>query len=105
MSEVYIRSQDKEKLLMLGSNGILRYCRGVNGNGEHGHGIGFETESEIYALGEYESKARCLEILDEIQTTCGSYARIGGGAALLRGGLDVQPSLFVIPRVYEMPKK
>lgn len=105
MSEVYIRSQNKEKMLMLGSNGILRYRREVKGNGEYNHGICFETESEIYDLGKYESRARCLEILDEIQNTCGSYAMINGGAALIQGGLDVQPAAFVIPRVYEMPKK
>ena len=103
MSEVYIRSQNKEKLLMLGSNGMLRYYKEIGSNDNHT--ICFETESEVCDLGKYESRARCLEILDEIQDACGSYARLDGGAALIRGGLNVQPSVFVIPRVYEMPEK
>ncbi len=100
MSEVYIRSQNKEELLMLGSNGILRYI-GSNDN----HEICFETESEIYNIGKYESRARCLKVLDEIQYKCGMYLKLEGGAALLRGGMDVQPEIFNIPRVYEMPEK
>lgn len=105
MSEVYIRSQNKEVFLTLGSGGVLKYQKKMGSNKEYNHMVCFETESEMYDLGKYESRARCLEILDEIQSTCGSYARIDGGVALLRGGLDVQPSVFTIPRVYEMPKK
>lgn len=105
MSEVYIRSQNKEKLLMLGSDGILRYYKKMGSNGEYNHGICFETESTMHELGKYESRARCLEILDEIQSKCGMYLQLDGGPALIRGGLDVQPDVFNIPKVYEMPKK
>ena len=52
MSEVYIRSQNKEKLLMLGSNGILRYYKEIGSNDNHM--ICFETESEMYDLGKYK---------------------------------------------------
>ncbi len=103
MSEVYIRSQNKEKLLMLGSNGILRYYKEIGSNDNHT--ICFETESEMYDLGKYASRARCLKVLDEIQCKCGMYLKIEGGAALIRGGMDVQPAIFNIPRVYEMPEK
>ena len=64
MSEVYIRSQNKEKLYRLGGN---------------------------YACVEY-----------------GEYEDIKkkrGGAAVIRGGMDVQPFAAVIPRLYEMPEK
>ena len=48
MSEVYIRSQNKEKLLMLGSNGILRYYKEIGSNDNHM--ICFEFQS----TGSYE---------------------------------------------------
>lgn len=81
MSEVYIRSQNKEKLYRLGGNyACVEY-------------------------GEYATKERCLEVLDEIQKACVSYLFTAGGAAVIRGGMDVQPFAAVIPRLYEMPEK
>lgn len=56
-------------------------------------------------MAEYESKERCLEVLDEIQAVCGRYLKWNGGAALVRGGMDIQPGAVEIPRVYEMPEK
>lgn len=35
----------------------------------------------------------------------GSYLFTAGGAAIVRGGMDVQPFAAVIPRLYEMPEK
>lgn len=54
---------------------------------------------------EYATKERCLEVLDEIQKACVSYLFTAGGAAVIRGGMDVQPFAAVIPRLYEMPEK
>ena len=51
------------------------------------------------------TKERCLEVLDEIQKACVSYLFTAGGAAVIRGGMDVQPFAAVIPRLYEMPEK
>lgn len=110
MSEVYIRNQDKEKL----------YCFGISFNA-----LGYEVQQYwkkgkketavrhticisdgcLEVLGEYESKERCLEVLDEIQAVCGSYLKVEGGAALMRGGMDVQPAAFTVPRFYQMPEK
>lgn len=56
-------------------------------------------------IGEYATKERCLEVLDEIQKACVSYLFTVGGAAVIRGGMDVQPFAAVIPRLYEMPEK
>lgn len=56
-------------------------------------------------IGEYATKERCLEVLDEIQKACVSYLFMAGGAAVIRGGMDVQPFAAVIPRLYEMPEK
>jgi hypothetical protein len=44
-------------------------------------------------------------VLDEIQKACVSYLFTAGGAAIVRGGMDVQPFAAVIPRLYEMPEK
>ena len=66
-------------------------------------------EATFYAenvfIGEYATKERCLEVLDEIQKACVSYLFTAGGAAVIRGGMDVQPFAAVIPRLYEMPEK
>lgn len=56
-------------------------------------------------IGEYATKERCLEVLDEIQKACVSYLFMAGGAAVIRGSMDVQPFAAVIPRLYEMPEK
>lgn len=56
-------------------------------------------------IGEYATKERCLEVLDEIQKACVSYLFTAGGAAVIRGGMDVQPFAAVIQRLYEMPEK
>ena len=59
----------------------------------------------MYTLGVYESKERCIEVLDEIQAVCRSYLKVEGSAALMRGGMDVQPAAFTVPRFYQMPEK
>lgn len=109
MSEVYIRSQNKEVLLTF--NGGILECRkcmefavGTKEPKER-YLIYYKTGSEAYDLGKYASVERCIQILDEIQHKCGMYLRLEGGAALIRGGMDVQPAVFNIPRVYEMPEK
>lgn len=53
----------------------------------------------------WKDRERCLEVLDEIQKACVSYLFATGGAAVIRGGMDVQPFAAVIPRLYEMPEK
>ena len=109
MNKVYIRSQDKEKLLTFDS-GVLK-CRKaklfVVGTEEPEECclIYYKTGSEVYNLGKYESVERCIEVLDEIQRKCGMSLKLEGGPALIRGGMDVQPAIFSIPRVYEMPEK
>ena len=45
------------------------------------------------------------KVLDEMQKACVSYLFTAGGAAVIRGGMDVQPFAAVIPRLYEMPEK
>lgn len=113
MSEVYIRSQNKEKLYRLGGNyACVEYGEYEDVKKKRG---GAEADKKRHVIcisdgcleeiGEYATKERCLEVLDEIQKACVSYLFTAGGAAIGRGGMDVQPFAAVIPRLYEMPEK
>lgn len=111
--EVYIRSQNKEKLYRLGGNyACVEYGEYEDVKKKRG---GAEADKKRHVIcisdgcleeiGEYATKERCLEVLDEIQKACVSYLFTAGGAAIVRGGMDVQPFAAVIPRLYEMPEK
>ena len=109
MSEVYIRSQNREKLYCFGiSFSALEYSekqdfkRGKEAGIHHTICI---SDGCLEEIAEYESKERCLEVLDEIQSVCGRYLSWRGGAAIMRGGMDIQPGAVAIPRVYEMQEK
>jgi hypothetical protein len=113
MSEVYIRSQNKEKLYRLGGNYAcveygeyedIKKKRGGAEADKKRHVICI-SDGCLEEIGEYATKERCLEVLDEIQKACVSYLLTAGGAAIVRGGMDVQPFVAVIPRLYEMPEK
>ena len=114
MSEVYIRSQNKEKLYRLGGNYAcveygeyedIKKKRGGAEADKKRHVICI-SDGCLEEIGEYATKERCLEVLDEIQKACVSYLfTAGGGPAVIRGGMDVQPFAAVIPRLYEMPEK
>lgn len=110
MSEVYIRSQNKEKLYRLGGNYAcveygeyedIKKKRGGAEADKKRHVICI-SDGCLEEIGEYATKERCLEVLDEIQKACVSYLFTAGGAAVIRGGMDVQPFAAVIPRLYEM---
>lgn len=113
LSEVYIRSQNKEKLYRLGGNYAcveygeyedIKKKRGGAEADKKRHVICI-SDGCLEEIGEYATKERCLEVLDEIQKACVSYLFTAGGAAVIRGGMDVQPFAAVIPRLYEMPEK
>lgn len=110
MGQVYIRSQNKEALYVLNNFQGIEYrtienhkYRKDNGQPEQTHSILLYDGGE--ELGRYESKERCIEVLDEIEEVCSSYLFTAGGAALVRGGMDVQPMAADIPHVYQMPEK
>lgn len=72
MSNVYIRSQNREKLYQLGGNyATLEYVEYMKKGAEERHTIriGNGCTEEI---AEYESKERCIEVLDEIEKVCSS---------------------------------
>lgn len=113
MSEVYIRSQNKEKLYRLGGNyACVEYGEYEDIKKKRG---GAETDKKRHVIcisdgcleeiGEYATKERCLEVLDEIQKRCLTYLFTEGGAALMIGDMNVQPFAAVVPRLYEMLEK
>lgn len=61
-----IRSQNREKLISLESFGGVRYGEDTFRKEEH-HKVYIEAMYEE-EIGEYETKERCLEIMDQIQT-------------------------------------
>jgi len=56
-------------------------------------------------LGYYKTEERAKEVLHEIVKEYSSYLELRGGPAVLKGTSDVQPNIFSIPKVYEMPKE
>lgn len=115
--EAFIRcaeeEQNKEKLYRLGGNYAcveygeyedIKKKRGGAEADKKRHVICI-SDGCLEEIGEYATKERCLEVLDEIQKACVSYLFTAGGAAVIRGGMDVQPFAAVIPRLYEMPEK
>ena len=81
MSEVYIRNQNKEKLYRLGGNyACVEYGEYEDVKKKRG---GAEADKKRHVIcisdgcleeiGEYATKERCLEVLDEIQKACVSY--------------------------------
>lgn len=116
MSEVYIRSQGKKRLFVLNNaNGIVcvrdprEFIRSIYKDSEERQKAKYclcqwEHGAE-YILGEYESEERCIEILDEIQSVCGSYLYSEGSSGLIKGSSAFPPMAAEIPRVYQMPEK
>ena len=56
-------------------------------------------------LGEYKTEERAKEVLQEITRKYSSYLKLEGGPAILQGQMDIQPNIFNIPKIYEMPEK
>lgn len=56
-------------------------------------------------LGIYKTKERAKEVLQEIIKKYSSYLELKGGPAIMQGQIDIQPNIFNIPKVYEMPEK
>ncbi len=113
MSEVYIRSQNREKLYRLGGNyACIEYGAYADVKKKRG---GAEADNKRHTIcisdgcleeiGEYESKERCIEIIDEIQGVCGQYLYAPGNTGFLIGSEAAPPMAAVIPRLYQMPEK
>lgn len=51
------------------------------------------------------NKKRAKEVLQEIIKEYTSYLELRDGPAIMQGHMDIQPNVFNIPKVYEMPKE
>ena len=70
-----------------------------------GYGIYAYFEKDNWSvLGEYKTEERAKEVLQEIAQKFSSYLKLEGGPAILQGQIDIQPNIFNIPKVYEMPE-
>lgn len=111
MAQVYIRSQNREALYVFNNFQGIEYSTTEN----HKYRKGGEPPEQIHCLflsdgcleelGRYESKERCLEVLDEIAKVCGSYLYAAGNSGLLVGSTATPPMAVDIPHVYQMPDK
>lgn len=104
MSKVYIRSQDREQLVLFGEGlSSIHYMYkpeiplGENAKIAERHAVVAAGNNAVNRLGIYESKERCLEILDEIQNECESYYKS-------ISSLNIPDMLFDMPSVYQMPE-
>ena len=120
MSEVYIRSQNREKLYQFAgrfsgleyrkvteADGTLRHAIFLTGGMETGGipGISAVAEDIEVRMGGYDTKERCLKILDEIERICDGYLCAPGSSGMIRGTTATPHVDVVIPRVYQMPEK
>lgn len=116
MSKVYIRSQKKEGLYILDNSQGIRYgtwdreeCFRLESNNEKQAGKHYIflhfNNGEKEKLGEYKSKARCMEIIDEIQEECGKYLYASGSMGLIAGSAAFPPMAAEIPKLYQMPEE
>ncbi len=107
MGELYIRSQDRERMYKLGTTfDILVYKNFKSFDGEniterHAISIG---GTRLKRIGEYGSRERCMEILDEIQAAlvgCPAYRFRKDGIGKMN---NVMKSDSQITSVYQMPE-
>lgn len=103
-----ILSQDKETILNF-NNAVTLYVIRDSFSEEKGlenYNIDYSTNDEInYVLETYATEERAKEVLQEIIKCYKSYLQLNGGPAILQGQMDIQPNIFNIPKVYEMPEK
>ena len=110
MSDMYIRSQDREKLYRLGGNYACVEYGSATARAKKGqepketHSI-FISDGVLEEIGTYETKERCLEVIVEIQKACVSYLYSAGSSGFLKGAPAFPPFAAEIPRIYEMPEK
>lgn len=96
--ELWIRSQDKEVLLNIKGIQYQNYKLVENETVEANILIGLYNYYDNEILGEYETKERALEVLDEIK-------RLITDLQCLNYGIKNDEFCSYRPNVYEMPEK
>lgn len=87
--ELWIRSQDKTILMNI-SNLIIKQANGY-------YYIETKTGKNIFELGQYNSKWRALEILDEIDEFIDLFQRNGFGNVLSDDGVHPKHTIYKMP--------
>lgn len=90
-----IRSQDRKTLMPIEMLSIGWPDQSIIMHGQEGKTPIFNSN---VLFGLYESEARCLEVLDEIQKMASQYLNVVNG-------LGVTNFAFNYPKVYQMPEK
>ena len=93
-----IVSQDRKRI-------VENLNLGIRNKGEYNQNYVIYNTEIGEDLGEYATEERAKEVLMEIIKKYSSYLQLDGGPALLKGQMDIQPNIFNIPKVYEMPKE
>ena len=93
-----IVSQDRKRI-------VENLNLGIRNKGEYNQNYVIYNTEIGEDLGEYATKERAKEVLMEIIKKYSSYLQLDGGPAILQGQMDIQPNIFNIPKVYEMPKE
>lgn len=110
MSNIYIRSQNREKLYIFGiSLNCLEYSCQIEYNRkkekEMHHTICI-ADGCLEEIAEYETKERCIEVIDEIESLCSrAFAAIKSEDIKFLEYDGVKAFVGPMPRVYEMPEK
>lgn len=63
------------------------------------------ADDEEGIIATYKDEQRAKEVLQKIVRQYSSYLELKGGPAIMQGQMDIQPNIFNIPKVYEMPEK
>lgn len=102
-----IMSQSRNSLLNLESVGevFLSSAFGDYNGGPVKVLASYPLAEDVTAnLGEYESEARAMEVLEEIVNEYGKYLKTDGGP-LATANFYAPPFAFTPPKVYKMPEK
>ena len=106
--ELWIRSQDKERIIKINQLDVMKLDTDVDPRYNH-----FGIYANEYLVGEYKTKERALEVLDEIQKLLQPQmvlSKVGKPIAeTCDGTVYVNPDEYEIQElstyVYEMPKE
>ena len=101
-----IVNQDKDNIINFDNVDNIDIVANSNRIGEEEpYTICYETSTRREGLGIYKTEERAKEVLQEIVKKYSEYLKLEGGPAILQGQIDVQPNIFNIPKVYEMPEE
>jgi hypothetical protein len=67
MGQLYIRTQDRDKLCLIGEEFPEITYFPWRKYEKNGHLLCFFKGGKVWTLGKYESRERCLEVLDDIE--------------------------------------